>query len=247
MPKLTLVQDRKTVQIYDLDKPLIQIGRVAGMDIQIDDVSVSRRQAEIRQEGAGWVVKDIGSSNGTFVNGERLTGERALKAGDEISVGQFSLFFERGLATFQPRRWAAGAGERPREAPAAEASPARPAGRGDATMYMKPEEIEKVQAEAAQKRQAHLVWDVGGAPSTHYLGTAGGTLIGRSALCDLRVPRGPRQHLLVLRTAQGWEVRNLSFWRRLRVNGQRTVRARLRNRDVIEMGRLRVTFMAGEE
>src|SRR5690242_17137971 len=81
MPKLTLVQDRRTVQIYDLDQPVIRIGRVPGMDIQIDDVSISRRQAEIQQEGDHWVVRDIGSSNGTFVNGERLAGDRPLKAG----------------------------------------------------------------------------------------------------------------------------------------------------------------------
>src|SRR5262245_23512672 len=108
MPKLTLVHDRKTVQIYDLDQPVIRIGRVQGMDIMIDDVSVSRRQAEIQQDGAGWVVRDIGSSNGTFVNGERVTGDRPLKAGDEIAIGDFSLFFERGLTTFQPRRQFAG-------------------------------------------------------------------------------------------------------------------------------------------
>ena len=245
MPKLTLVHDRKTVEIYDIDLPVIKIGRVQGMDIQIDHVSVSRRQAEICRDGDAWLVRDIGSSNGTFVNGERLTGDRPLKAGDEISIGQYSLFFERGLATFQPRRREPG--EARREAKPAEPAPARPAGPRDATMYLKPEEIEKLQVEAAQKRQAHLVWEIGGgAPNTHYLGQAGGAVIGRSKLCDLRVSAGSRHHLLVLRAAQGYEARNLSFWRRMKVNGQVTRRVALRNRDIIEMGRLRVTFLAGE-
>ena len=243
MPKLTLVQDRRTVQIYDLDQPVIRIGRVPGMDIQIDDVSISRRQAEIQQEGDHWVVRDIGSSNGTFVNGERLAGDRPLKAGDEISIGQFSLFFERGLATFQPR---------PREAPAKEAprpaGPApRPAGHGDATQFMAPEDIEKVQREGAQKRQAHLIWEVGPSRATHYLAADGGALIGKSAMCDLRVPKGPRQHLLVLRIGEDFEVRNLSFWRRMRVRGEVTERARLRSGDVIEIGPLRLTFRAGDK
>jgi pSer/pThr/pTyr-binding forkhead associated (FHA) protein len=243
MPKLTLVQDRKTVQIYDLDQPVIRIGRVPGMDIQIDDVSVSRRQAEIQQDGGHWIVRDIGSSNGTFVNGERLSGDRALKAGDEIAVGQFSLFFERGIASFQPH---------PREAPDKEPGRApvpapRPAGRGDATAYLAPEEIERLQREGAQKRQPHLIWEVGPTRATHYLAADGGALIGRSDMCDLRVPRGPRQHILVLRVGDGFEVRNLSFWHRMRVRGEVTSRARLRAGDVIEVGALRLTFRPGEK
>src|SRR3989304_3452977 len=77
MPKLTLMLDRKTVQVYDLDRPVIRVGRVPEMDIVIDNVSVSRRQAEIQQEGEGWVVRDIGSSNGTFATAERLSGGQA--------------------------------------------------------------------------------------------------------------------------------------------------------------------------
>jgi pSer/pThr/pTyr-binding forkhead associated (FHA) protein len=241
MPKLTLVQDRKTVQIYDLDQPVIRIGRVPGMDIQIDDVSISRRQAEIQQEGDGWVVRDIGSSNGTFVNGERLAGDRPLKAGDEISIGQFSLFFERGIASYQPRSQAA-AKEASRPAPAP-----RVAGPADSTAYLGSEEIERIEREAAQKRQAHLIWEVGASRATHYLAADGGALIGRSDMCDLRVPKGLRQHLLVIRVGDGFEVRNLSFWRRMRVRGQVTARARLQTGDVIEMGPLRLTFRAGDK
>jgi FHA domain-containing protein len=242
MPKLTLVQDRKTVQIYDLDQPVIRIGRIPGMDIQIDDVSISRRQAEIQQEGDRWVVRDIGSSNGTFVNGERLAGDRPLKAGDEISIGQFSLFFERGIASYQPRSREAAAKERPRPAPAP-----RPAGPADSTAYLAPEEIERIEREAAQKRQAHLIWEVGATRATHYLAAGGAALIGRSDMCDLRVPKGPRQHLLVIRVGDGFEARNLSFWRRMRVRGQVTARARLHTGDVIEMGPLRLTFRAGDK
>ena len=241
MPKLTLVQDRKTVQIYDLDQPVIRIGRVPGMDIQIDDVSISRRQAEIQQDGDRWVVRDIGSSNGTFVNGERLTGDRKLQAGDEISIGQFSLFFERGIASYQPRSREA-AKEAPRPAPVP-----RVAGPADSTAYLAPEEIEKIEREAAQKRQAHLIWEVGATRATHYLAADGGALIGRSEMCDLRVPKGPRQHLLVIRVGDGFEARNLSFWRRMRVRGQVTARARLQTGDVIEMGPLRLTFRAGDK
>lgn len=245
MPKLTLVQDRKTVQVYDLDQPVIRIGRVAGMDIHIDDVSISRRQAEIQRAGDGWVIRDIGSSNGTFVNGERLAGDRPLKAGDEIAIGQFSLFFERGLASFQPRQREASPGAAA-SVPAAAAAP-RPAGPAESTAYLAPEEIDRLKREGAQKRQAHLIWEVGPERATHYLAADGGALIGRSEMCDLRVPRGPRQHILVLRAGDGFEVRNLCFWRRMRVRGQVTSRARLGNGDVIEIGPVRLTFRAADQ
>jgi hypothetical protein len=245
MPKLSLMRDRRTLQVYDLEQAVIRIGRAPGMDIRIDDVSVSRQQAELRHEGGAWLVRDIGSSNGTFVNGERLTGDRPLRPGDEISVGDYSLFFERGLPSYQPRPPAspgrAGPGRVETPAP-----PPRPTNPADSTTYLSPEQIEKVQREGAERRQPYLVWDVGGAPATHYLGADGGALVGRSAMCDLRVPRGPRQHILLLRLRDGYEVRNLSFWHRMRVRGQVTARARLRNGDVITVGRLRLTFMAGE-
>lgn len=232
MPKLTLVVDRKTVQIYDLDKTVIRIGRVAEMDIQIDDVSVSRRQAEIQQDGAGWVVRDIGSSNGTFVNGERLAGDRPLKAGDEIAIGKYSLFFERVPS-----------GSEVSAAPAASARPA-PAQRSDATMYLKPEEVEQLRKSVVQKRQAHILWEAGGRKGTHHLTADGAaTLIGTSDKCDLRVPAGPKRHLLVVRGGDGFEARNLSFWRRMRVNGEKTSRARLTTGDVVEMSGLKLTFM----
>jgi predicted component of type VI protein secretion system len=230
MPRLTLMLDRKTVQVYDLDAPVIRVGRVPEMDIVIDNVSVSRRQAEIQQQGEGWVVRDIGSSNGTFVNGERLTGDRPLRPGDEIAIGKYSLFFERVPSGAAP----------------AAAAPGRltPAAQGDATMYLKPDEVEQLQRSVAQKRQAHLVWEAGDRRGTHYLPReAASVLIGTSERCDLRVPRGPKQHVLVARASQGFEVRNLSFWRRMRVRGQVTKRARLASGDVIEIGGLRLTFM----
>jgi len=97
----------------------------------------------------------------------------------------------------------------------------------------------------AQKRRAHLLWESGGRRGSYALGAeaGGATLVGTSQRCDLRVPRGPRHSLLVVRSGQGFEARNLSLWRRMRVNGRTTKNARLGTGDVIEMGPLKVTFM----
>jgi pSer/pThr/pTyr-binding forkhead associated (FHA) protein len=59
----------------------------------IDDPNVSRRHAEVRRDGDGWVVSDLGSTNGVKVNGRRVE-EAPLAEGDEITLGLAKLFFE---------------------------------------------------------------------------------------------------------------------------------------------------------
>ncbi len=230
MPKFTLVLGRQTLKVYDLDQPVIKIGRVGEMDIVIDNVSVSRHQADIRKEAGSWVVLDMGSSNGTFVNGERLTKPRTLQAGDEISMGKFSVFFERVLGDVAPT--ATGA-QRVAAAPSTEA--------GQGTMFLKADEVQKLQQMAAQKRQAQLVWEIKGQRGTHYLPAAGAALVGSDELCDLQVAGAPN-HVLVVRAGEGYEVRNLCTFRGMTVKGNKTVRARLQNGDVIEVGGLKLTF-----
>jgi pSer/pThr/pTyr-binding forkhead associated (FHA) protein len=53
----------------------------------IDDRTVSRHHATIRHEGAFWVLVDLGSTNGTRVNGKRIDGRAVIKPGDEIGFG----------------------------------------------------------------------------------------------------------------------------------------------------------------
>lgn len=70
------------------------IGRLGDCRIVIPDGNTSRHHAEIRRSGSGFVVVDLGSTNGTYVNGERLTADRRLADGDTITVGAVSLRFE---------------------------------------------------------------------------------------------------------------------------------------------------------
>jgi Protein of unknown function (DUF3662)/FHA domain len=69
------------------------IGRGADATVRVQDTSVSRRHAELRPTEDGWVVIDLGSTNGTRVNGAGVT-ERPLRDGDTISVGDTQLRFE---------------------------------------------------------------------------------------------------------------------------------------------------------
>lgn len=82
-------------QIYDLNKGIITIGRDITNDIVINDPEVSRHHCRLTQGGGGYTIEDLGSTNGTFVNGQRLTGARPLSHGDMLGLGEtVTLAFE---------------------------------------------------------------------------------------------------------------------------------------------------------
>ncbi|MSO57879.1 MAG: FHA domain-containing protein [Thermoleophilia bacterium] len=68
------------------------IGRSPECDVFLDDVTVSRRHAELLQQGQGYVVRDLGSLNGTFVNRRRID-EATLEDDDEVQIGKYRLTF----------------------------------------------------------------------------------------------------------------------------------------------------------
>ena len=80
---------------YFLDADETAIGRHPDSDIFLDDITVSRRHAEIRREGVGFHLQDVGSLNGTYVNRERVD-KADLRSGDEIQIGKFKLVFLTG-------------------------------------------------------------------------------------------------------------------------------------------------------
>jgi pSer/pThr/pTyr-binding forkhead associated (FHA) protein len=79
---------------HELDKRRVVIGRSRDSDIRLADPNVSRRHAEVRQEGAAHWVIDLDSTNGTEVNGRRLKRAK-LRPGDTITVGSTELVFRR--------------------------------------------------------------------------------------------------------------------------------------------------------
>jgi pSer/pThr/pTyr-binding forkhead associated (FHA) protein len=80
-----------------LDADEVSTGRHPNSDIFLDDVTVSRKHATFRREGDIFLVRDVGSLNGTYVNRERID-EAALKTRDEVQIGKFRLVFYAGAA-----------------------------------------------------------------------------------------------------------------------------------------------------
>jgi HD-GYP domain-containing protein (c-di-GMP phosphodiesterase class II)/pSer/pThr/pTyr-binding forkhead associated (FHA) protein len=75
---------------------VLRVGRLETFEIVLDDASVSRRHAEIRWTDSGWLLFDLNSTNGTFLNGIRLVkGERRLRARDLVQFGKATLLVER--------------------------------------------------------------------------------------------------------------------------------------------------------
>ncbi len=72
----------------------VSVGRLPECTVPVPDANVSRKHCEIRPSGSGFVVVDLGSTNGTKVNGMRIQGEYVLADGDIVSVGNTHLRFE---------------------------------------------------------------------------------------------------------------------------------------------------------
>ncbi len=108
-------------QTYELNKDIITLGRDITNDIVINDPEVSRHHMRMTRGPGGFTIEDLGSTNGTFVNGQRVTGARPLRAGDMIGLGEtVTLGYESlGAAVPQPGQPAPGAAASPYQPPPA--------------------------------------------------------------------------------------------------------------------------------
>ena len=81
-------------QRIDIDTEPVTIGRLPECTVAVNDSNISRRHAEVRPGPGAYVVSDLGSTNGTMVNGVKIAGEHRLTDGDIISVGATHIRFE---------------------------------------------------------------------------------------------------------------------------------------------------------
>jgi hypothetical protein len=101
-PPAEVVREQVTLTVDGRVVPLtagrVVVGRSRECDVRVEDGNVSRRHFELVQESpTAWAVADLGSTNGTEVNGRRVSGRRRLDDGDRITIGSTELVFGRTL------------------------------------------------------------------------------------------------------------------------------------------------------
>ncbi|QSQ25053.1 FHA domain-containing protein [Pyxidicoccus parkwayensis] len=121
--RLVCIAGPKAGEEFPLEDGEYVIGRANDNPICIPDTSVSRKHVMVRKVGAGWAVSDLGSGNGTLVNGDAISDETPLANGDVVTLGDTELRFE-DVANSTMNIVAPPSGSRPR--PAAGASGSRP-------------------------------------------------------------------------------------------------------------------------
>jgi pSer/pThr/pTyr-binding forkhead associated (FHA) protein len=128
MAKLVVLTQSMAGRSCDLASERTTIGRIEENNFQISEPSVSSRHCEILLRGTDVVVKDLGSTNGTFINGERITEEGVLKPGQTLRLGNVELKLDA------PGAPASASGSAPAPSapppPAPKKEPAKPASRG---------------------------------------------------------------------------------------------------------------------
>ncbi|MEM1250280.1 MAG: FHA domain-containing protein, partial [Acidobacteriota bacterium] len=102
MAKLIQVGGAGAGSEFDL-KPENTVGRTPGVEILVQDPTISRNHASVVQVAGKWVVTDLGSSNGSEINGQRLTQPMPLSHGDQVRFGTVDFKFD-ALASADLRR-----------------------------------------------------------------------------------------------------------------------------------------------
>jgi pSer/pThr/pTyr-binding forkhead associated (FHA) protein len=93
MPRLILRFDDRDLAERSVGQQAVTIGRLPDCDLVVDNAAVSGRHAKVYKQGDKYVIEDLQSTNGTFVNGQRA-GSQALKDGDKITIGKHTIVFD---------------------------------------------------------------------------------------------------------------------------------------------------------
>lgn len=90
--------DGSTIEFWNLHEGPTTVGRSTESNAKVDDTELSRKHFTVTHEESGFTVKDLGSTNGTAVNGQRVS-EQVLKPNDKITAGKSLFVFVEGLTT----------------------------------------------------------------------------------------------------------------------------------------------------
>lgn len=104
MAKLVLLSEGLTGRSHELVAEKTTIGRIEENTFQVPDASVSSRHCEVLLRGSDVVVKDLNSTNGTYIEGQQISGEAVLKPGQILRLGQIQMRLESTSTAAMPQR-----------------------------------------------------------------------------------------------------------------------------------------------
>ena len=96
MAKLVVRKGASVGTEFHLHEEKMTLGRDLSAELRISDDEISRHHAQVVREGSDWILKDLGSRNGTNVNGTKIKGNYALKTSDVVQIGKTELEFLDG-------------------------------------------------------------------------------------------------------------------------------------------------------
>lgn len=220
---------------HELVADLVTLGRAEDNTVILPDLAVSRHHAQIARRDGAVVVMDLGSLNGTLVNGVRLAARQpfALRDGDRLAIGPFSLRYSTApsSADADDPRPALGLSRRGSAPELAGADESRQSVTGGVTLASSPR---------------LLVW-VGGHSTVHTL-EPGVTTIGRSLENTIVVPDPTvsRRHAEIRSTPRGWRLVDLGSGNGIYHHGQRIAEKVLQDNDAFRIGETtQIIFLAG--
>ena len=231
--KLVVVFGGKTVQRKEVEQERFVIGRSADCDLVIDNLGVSRAHAEVVMEGGVPILKDMKSNNGTYVNGKRIT-RYNLNDGDEIAIGKFNITFQQE---------APAPGDESGEAVAEPASEKQ----GDFTLAIDSRLMDQRQRERASKLKAYLLMGESGEKRKSVLLEKSIFTIGKGSNCDVRVGGffTAKKHAIIFRDETSFRILDTSQKGRTFLNESSIDDERLKDGDIIRVGKQKMQFMVG--
>ncbi len=206
---------------YKFDQKRVVIGRGAGADVRLPHRTVSQNHALVEMADDGLLISDLGSTNGTFIGGNRLLPHRPhrMDSGSHVLVGKFSVKLEGPVPVKQPTSWEV---------------------TSELSRSLMRDLMSTTQTELISPTLTVLDSD----SALELRVTDRSYVIGRDAQCDLPIndSDASRRHAEVVLTSKGAVLSDLQSKNGTKVNGRLVDSRKLRHEDVVQIGTTRMRF-----
>jgi len=243
MHKLLIEDDEGKTVAVPLIREEITIGRKDGNTIRLTEQNVSRKHARLTLRSGVLRIEDLGSYNGTSLNGSALSGVASLKDGDVILIGDYRLGIQEDRISQAA----------PTSSPGAESAPAAPAIEevmdGQPTIPISSMVVQAAMAATAfSEPPARLVVASRFMSGTEFILDRAAQVIGRTGENDIILNHKSisRHHAKIVREGSRYVILDLESANGVRVRGAESDRIELQSGDLIELGEVRLRFLSGD-